>query len=237
MHSLNDTHFWLCSSLFIVPVAKTDLKLSVNQQFIAPSLYNQMTQLVFLTDTFRPRIKCTTPFFFAARFVCARSVVFCQNFDRSCSGCQTIRLGVGDDFRGPSGQALPLPSRVSLSRTRSFLCPLLPSACYAGYAYGLSCSKQWNGGHVGETEKNSVEIELFSQVKISLFFQELCIPADHVSKKQSLSLRIQTPCACVLLTLWIRSSLNYTSCGIDDFSVFLHWLIVDEWISKFYKRL
>ena len=28
----------------------------------------------------------------------------------------------------------PLPSRVSFSRTRFFLCPLLASACYAGYA-------------------------------------------------------------------------------------------------------
>ena len=30
---------------------------------------------------------------------------------------------------------LPLPSRVSFSRARFFLCPLLPSACYAGYVY------------------------------------------------------------------------------------------------------
>ena len=36
-------------------------------------------------------------------------------FDRSRSGCQVIRLGAGDDFRGPSAQALPLSSRVSLS--------------------------------------------------------------------------------------------------------------------------
>ena len=35
-------------------------------------------------------------------------------FDRS-RGCQVIRLGAGDDFRGPSGQALPLSSHVSLS--------------------------------------------------------------------------------------------------------------------------
>ena len=30
-------------------------------------------------------------------------------------------------------QALPHPSRVSFSRARFLLCPLLPSACYAGY--------------------------------------------------------------------------------------------------------
>ena len=35
--------------------------------------------------------------------------------------------GAGNDFRGPSVQALPLPSRVSFSRARFFLCPLLPS--------------------------------------------------------------------------------------------------------------
>ena len=33
----------------------------------------------------------------------------------------------------PSGQALPLPSRVSLSRGCSVLRPLLPSGCYAGH--------------------------------------------------------------------------------------------------------
>ena len=38
-----------------------------------------------------------------------------------------------NDFRGPSEQALPLPSRVSLACASSFLRPLLPSDCYAGY--------------------------------------------------------------------------------------------------------
>ena len=33
----------------------------------------------------------------------------------------------------PSGQALPLPSRVSLSRGCSVLRPLLPSGCYAAH--------------------------------------------------------------------------------------------------------
>ena len=44
-------------------------------------------------------------------------------FDRSRSGWQVIRPGAGNDFHGPLGQALPLPSRVSLSRARSFLRP------------------------------------------------------------------------------------------------------------------
>ena len=56
-----------------------------------------------------------------------------KTFDRSRNGCQVIGEGAGNDFLGPSVQALPLPSRVSFSRARFFLCPLFPSACYAGY--------------------------------------------------------------------------------------------------------
>ena len=61
MHSLKDTQFWLYF-LLIVPVVKNDLKLCVNHQFIAPSLYNAITQLILVTDIFRPTIKCTTLF-------------------------------------------------------------------------------------------------------------------------------------------------------------------------------
>ena len=124
MHSLKDTQFWLCCFLFIVVVVKNDLKLCVNHQFIAPSLYNQITQLIFITDISRPKIKCTT--LFGQSF----SV---KTFDRSRNGCQVFGEGAGNDFRGPSVQALPLPWRVSFSRARFFLCSLLPSACYAGY--------------------------------------------------------------------------------------------------------
>ena len=31
-----------------------------------------------------------------------------KTFDRSHNGCQVIRLGAGNDFQGPSVQALPL---------------------------------------------------------------------------------------------------------------------------------
>ena len=66
-----------------------------------------------------------------------------KTFDRSRNGCQVIREGAGNVFRGPSVQALPLPSRVSFSRARFFLCPLLPSACYTGYifncCFNLTC--------------------------------------------------------------------------------------------------
>ena len=55
-----------------------------------------------------------------------------KTFDRSHNSCQVIRLGAGNDFQGPSMQALPLPSRVSFSRAHFFLCPLLPSPCYTG---------------------------------------------------------------------------------------------------------
>ena len=49
-------------------------------------------------------------------------------FDRSRSSCQVIRLRAGDDFRRPSGQVLPLPSRVSLSPARSLFSVCLPLA-------------------------------------------------------------------------------------------------------------
>ena len=62
MHSLKDTQFLLCYFLLIVPMLKNDLNLCVNHQFIAPPLYNQITQLIFITDIFRPKIKCTTLF-------------------------------------------------------------------------------------------------------------------------------------------------------------------------------
>ena len=81
MHSLKDTQFLLCYFLFILPMLKNDLKLCVNHQFIALSLYNQITQLIFITDRFRPKIKCTT-LFGGTLCLCEvmRSVVFCQNF-------------------------------------------------------------------------------------------------------------------------------------------------------------
>ena len=54
-------------------------------------------------------------------------------FDSSRNCCQVIGEGAGKDFRGPSVQALHLPPRFSFSSARFFLCPLLPSAFYAGY--------------------------------------------------------------------------------------------------------
>ena len=45
-----------------MPLVKNDLKLCVNHQFIVPSLYNQITQLIFITDIFRPNIKYATLF-------------------------------------------------------------------------------------------------------------------------------------------------------------------------------
>ena len=86
-----------------------------------------------------------------------------KTFDRSRNGCQVIREGDGNDFRGPSVQALPLPSLVSFSRTRFFLCPLLPKACYAGYLrtetriihrYPLSIYCEIIAGHAQELSPN-----------------------------------------------------------------------------------
>ena len=50
-------------------------------------------------------------------FVRGRSGSFSvEIFDRSRSGYWIIGLGAGNDFHGPLGQALPLPSHVSLAR-------------------------------------------------------------------------------------------------------------------------
>ena len=65
-----------------------------------------------------------------------------KTFDSSRNGCQVIGEGAGNDFRGPSVQALPLPSRVSFSCARFFLCPLLSSACYAGYIYWFNSKER-----------------------------------------------------------------------------------------------
>ena len=135
MYSLKDTHFWFCSFLFIVPVVKNVLKLYVNPQFIAPSLCNQITWLIFITEIFKPRIKIMYNTFWQRSLFVWGQLFSAKIFDRSCSGFQVFRLGAGDDFCGPSGHALPLPLRVSLSRAHSFLRPLLPSTYYAGYNF------------------------------------------------------------------------------------------------------
>ena len=64
-----------------------------------------------------------------ALFVRGQSFSF-KTFDRSRNGCQVIREGAGNNFRGPSVQALPLPSRVSFSRARFFLNTLTVSPVF-----------------------------------------------------------------------------------------------------------
>ena len=66
-------------------------------------------------------------------FVRGQSFSVKIQFDSSRNCCQVIGEGAGNDFRGPSVQALPLFSRFSFSSAGFFYCPLLPSACYAGY--------------------------------------------------------------------------------------------------------
>ena len=46
-----------------------------------------------------------------------------KTFDRSRNGCQVIREGAGNDFRGPSVQALPLPLACLLLARPFFLVP------------------------------------------------------------------------------------------------------------------
>ena len=97
-----------------MPVVKNDLKLCVNHQFIAPSLYNQITQLISITVTFMYHA-----FWRHALFVRGQSFSV-KIFDRSRNDCQVIRLG--------ETILVGLPGRRSFSRARSFLRPLLPSA-------------------------------------------------------------------------------------------------------------
>ena len=118
-------------------------------------------------------------------------------FDRSHSGCQVIRLGAGDVFRGPSGHVLPLPSRVSLSRARSFLRTLLPSTCYAGKCkvaywtwccYGNReyvkfsgiCSILWSGllPSLPDKQKNRVK---FWDASEGFTFSEKTVTLNHMS--------------------------------------------------------
>ena len=80
-------------------------------------------------------------------------------FDRSRNGCQVIREGAGNDLRGPSVQALPLPSRVSFSRARFFLCPLLASACYAGYS---------EAGKVNPGDRVTIPVKLACKPELTL---------------------------------------------------------------------
>ena len=98
-----------------MPVVNNDLKLCVNHQFIAPSLYNQITQLVFVTDIFRPRIKCTTLF--------GGTLGLCEvshfRSRLSPNGFQVIRLGRETIFVGLPGRC-SLSSRVSSSLARVF---------------------------------------------------------------------------------------------------------------------
>ena len=57
----------------------------------------------------------------------------CTSYESDRYSCPKLRLEVmgarEGDTRGV--RELPLPSRVFFSRARFFLCPLLPSACYA----------------------------------------------------------------------------------------------------------
>ena len=123
MHSLKDTQFWLCYFLFIVPLVKNDLKLCVNHQFIAPSLYNQITQLIFITDIFRPKIKYNVQRFLATRLVCARSVVFCQNFWQITQRLPGNWRGGGKRFSGAFRAGATSPLACLLLARPFFLVP------------------------------------------------------------------------------------------------------------------
>ena len=96
-----------------MPIVKNDLKLSVNRQFIAPSLYNQITQLIFITDIFRPRIKCTT-LFGGALYLYEVRRFLSKFFSNHAAAAETIFVGL------PGRRSLS--PRVSPSRAPALSC-------------------------------------------------------------------------------------------------------------------
>ena len=77
-------------------------------------------------------------------------------FDRLCIACQVIRVGAGNDFRGPSRQALPLIPLVSLLCTPFFLA-LTISKWLGGL--NLTLWKFHRGGGSSIPYKKSREVE------------------------------------------------------------------------------
>ena len=67
-----------------------------------------------------------------------------KTFDRSRNGYQVIGEGAGNDFRGPSVQALPLPSRVSFSRASFFLVPTTSKRLLRRLAFSQSMIYLWS---------------------------------------------------------------------------------------------
>ena len=72
-----------------------------------------------------------------------------------------------------------LPSRVFFSRARFFLCPLLPSACYASY--------QENGPgfreYAGESDENCVTWSSLHQYRNNQQYCQLSLPKVTVAEK------------------------------------------------------
>ena len=119
-NGIHDGKNWLCYFLFIVPVVKNDLKLCVNHQFIAPSLYNQITQLIFITDIFRPRIKCTT-LFGGTLCLCKVSRILSKLLTDHATAARWLDWGRETIFGGLPGRC-SLSPRVSPSRAHVFSC-------------------------------------------------------------------------------------------------------------------
>ena len=77
-----------------------------------------------------------------------------KTFDRSRNGCQVIRLEVGNDFRA----CAPSPLTFFLLMRCFFLCPLLRSACYAGYLRNCFGCRRRNAS-AGEQRMANVPLE------------------------------------------------------------------------------
>ena len=111
----------------IVPMLKNDLKLCVNHQFIAPSLYNQITQLIFITDIFRPKRKCTT--FFAGTLCLCKVSRFLSTLLTAHARPPGNWRGAGKRFSGAflAGTPSPLACHFLIPTTsKCILCRLIP---------------------------------------------------------------------------------------------------------------
>ena len=103
-------------------MVKANHALSNSAQFITPSLYNQITQLIFITDIFTPRILKMYHAFWRHAFLVRGHSFSVKIFNRSRSSCEVIRLRGGETFFVGLPGRLSLSPRVSPSRALVLSC-------------------------------------------------------------------------------------------------------------------
>ena len=100
----------------------------------------------------------------------ARGLFSIKIFDGSRSSCQVIGPGQETIFMGLSG-------RCSLTCVCSFLCPLLPSTCYAGYENKPSENKMPLPWYMGKVivASSSPSLSPSSPCLLYKVFHDLCM--------------------------------------------------------------